>query len=405
MTATVGDPTGRTHARAESEQDVRQARYMGIKQQLASIWNNAEARLKSQKCASLEKEKNHEIDQSTNQKRMIVSNSAWLSKLTVPDFLKYVASGAAMGPLMSRDTVKTRLNSGNGMSLAEFMYPMIQSYDWFSLFVDRGVEIQVGGSDQYGNIITGKEYIQHMQTHHPERCFKESTTSGRPIGITAPLLTSSSGEKLGKSAGNAVWLDAVMLHPFEFYGSLLRTADADVENHLKLLSLASMDTIHTTLKEHSLDPSMRKAQTLLADEVCAVVHGLEWQQYIKALHYRSRNPTISGFVEISTMSGKPDGEAAMVRLSNSFLRECSPRDLLDKIDAAESRSKARSLLESGGVYIARQVNNDSDQLQFEQVKISRCGSEIRARDWLIQDKYIFMRVGKWKIYMIEMISD
>lgn len=189
------------------------------------------------------------------------------------------------------------------MSFSEFTYPLLQGWDWWHMYKTYGTQLQVGGSDQYGNIIAGMDAVRFIAQNHGE---EETVLDGAEgvegevakkevMGLTVPLLTTASGEKFGKSAGNAVWLDLKMTTGFDLYGVrfsapsarasresadrdlqfLLKTADADVERYLKLFTFVPLPTISETMAAHNLDPGQRKAQHLLAGEVLELVHGPE----------------------------------------------------------------------------------------------------------------------------------
>lgn len=172
------------------------------------------------------------------------------------------------------------MNSKAGMSLAEFTYPVLQAWDFWMLYQRLKVQLQIGGSDQFGNIVAGVEAVNYIRT-----TTKDTTLLNRklnsldplmsPVGFTTPLLTSSSGEKLGKSAGNALWLDGEMTSPFDLYGYFLRLPDADVERYLKLLTFCPMKEIESVVAAHMKDPKQRIAQHLLAREFVELIHGPE----------------------------------------------------------------------------------------------------------------------------------
>ena len=176
----------------------------------------------------------------------------------------------------SETRVKTRLESGAGMSFSEFCYPLLQAWDWWHLYHTNGIQLQVGGSDQYGNIIAGMDAINHINKNHynPIHRVKQNEESfAKPMGFTVPLLTTSSGEKFGKSAGNAVWLDKEQTSCFDLYQYFLRTPDTDVERYLKLFTFLPLTDVSSLVTTHMEAPHKRVAQHKLAYEVLCLVHG------------------------------------------------------------------------------------------------------------------------------------
>ena len=145
-------------------------------------------------------------------RRYVANNDNWLGNWKAVDMMRQLGSGMRLLEMMSRDTVKMRVESGTGMSFAEFSYPLFQGYDFFKLYERSGVQMQIGGSDQFGNIVAGMDAVKYMRD---PRDAEDKTLS--LFGLTTPLLTTSSGEKFGKSAGNAVWLDSEMLNSFDLY--------------------------------------------------------------------------------------------------------------------------------------------------------------------------------------------
>ena len=161
-------------------------------------------------------------------KRSLVNNSQWHTNTPILEFMRLLGSQMRIGPMLGRDTVKNRMEKGEGMSLAEFCYPLIQGWDWWELY-QKGVQIQIGGADQFGNILAGADAVKAIAKHDhefQERLKKEQqvkkppdqvVVTEDPLGFTVPLLTTASGEKFGKSAGNAVWLDKDMTSIFDLY--------------------------------------------------------------------------------------------------------------------------------------------------------------------------------------------
>jgi tyrosyl-tRNA synthetase len=225
-TVKLGDPTGRTTARSKLENRERKTNIALMHIQLKSIWAHVET-LGSK----------HGYKRDKTWKRALLNNSVWLNKLPAIDIFSELGPAFRMGALMSRDSwaspfviagcgsmltmpsVKTRMESGDGMSFAEFSYPIVQAWDWWHMYSSIGVQLQIGGADQYGNIISGIDGVKHMAKNHPHQDIRvpDEAEDWEPMGLTVPLLTTSSGEKFGKSAGNAVWLSQEMTSAFDLY--------------------------------------------------------------------------------------------------------------------------------------------------------------------------------------------
>lgn len=167
------------------------------------------------------------------------------------------------------------MESGEGMAISEFSYPLFQAYDWWSMYHNKGVQLQIGGSDQYGNICAGMDAVSHMRKIRRLESSQQDQEEPRlaVYGLTTPLLTTASGEKFGKSAGNAVWLDKTMMNSFDLYQYFMRTADVDVERYLKLFTFLPLDQISLLVEQQRKDASKRIAQHVLAKEVVELAHG------------------------------------------------------------------------------------------------------------------------------------
>jgi tyrosyl-tRNA synthetase len=216
-TSRIGDPEGRLQARNSMGRQTHKANVTNMHMQLkrfgASIEKYAERRGYQKEWAW---------------RRSLVNNRDWYVKTTLVDFLRTMGSLIRLGPLLGRDTVKNRQEKGDGMSFAEFTYPLMQAWDWWQLF-QKGVQVQIGGADQFGNILQGAEAVKHVAKYDTEltQNLEEEekvrakqggvVISDDPMGWTVPLLTAANGEKFGKSAGNAVWLDKDMTSTFHLY--------------------------------------------------------------------------------------------------------------------------------------------------------------------------------------------
>lgn len=193
----------------------------------------------------------------------VVNNADWLSKIELIPFLRNIGKNFNMAELISRDFFKSRINNGSGLSFAEFTYTLLQGYDFWYLYKNNGVSLQIGGSDQWGNLLSGVNLIRKKE-------------GAEVFAMTAPLLINrSTGRKFGKSEGGALWLDTSKTSPFKMYQFLLNSDDQSVFEYLKILTTLSKEEIETIEKNHQENQHLRIAQKALAKNVVEIVHGEE----------------------------------------------------------------------------------------------------------------------------------
>src|SRR5467141_4951072 len=191
---------------------------------------------------------------------LLLDNAKWLGSQGLIDFLRDVGKHFTVNIMLQKESVKARLDAG--ISYTEFSYMLLQAYDFLHLFRKEGCTVQVGGSDQWGNITAGIDLIRRVE-------------GGEAHGLVAPLFTTATGAKFGKTEGGAVWLDPALTSPYTFYQFWMNTDDRDAERYLKLFTLLSQDEIKALLRSHDKDPSRREAQKRLAIEVTQMVHGIQ----------------------------------------------------------------------------------------------------------------------------------
>lgn len=236
-TGMIGDPSGRSEERQLQTTEQIDQNVQGIKKQMEQIF-----------------------DFSSENGAQMVNNNDWISSMTIIEFLRDFGKLLGVNYMLAKDNVASRLDSG--ISFTEFSYMLIQGIDFNHLYDNYGCRVQIGGSDQWGNITTGLEVIRKM---HDEET--------KAFGITIPLVTKADGTKFGKSAGGAVWLDAQKTSPYEFYQFWINTADADVIKYMKIFTFIEREEIEAfevTVKE---EPHLRKAQKALAEEMTRLIHG------------------------------------------------------------------------------------------------------------------------------------
>lgn len=247
-TGRIGDPSHRKSARTEIEQILIDENITGISQNIETIFRN-----------------HREFFWDGNKPLKpvkIVNNIDWYREINALDFLRDVGRHYRLGTMLLKASVQSRLNSDTGMSFAEFSYQMLQGYDWLHLLRTYNCRFQIGGSDQMGNIDSGHELIGRA-------------TDQRVFGLTVPLITTESGEKFGKSAGNAVWLTENKSSSFQLYQFFVRTKDSDVQKLLRLFTFLPLGKIEEIVNEHRKAPERREAQKILAEHVTRLVHGGE----------------------------------------------------------------------------------------------------------------------------------
>ena len=266
------------------------------------------------------------------------NNADWLRPLTLMEFLRDTGKHFTISYMLQKESVRSRMDAG--ISFTEFTYMLVQAYDFWHLYRTEGCELQMGGSDQWGNITAGTELVGRREG--PE---------ARAHGLVFPLLTTASGAKFGKSEGNSVWLDPAQTSPYQFYQFWVNTDDRDVERYLKLFTFLRLDQITTAMAEHATDPGRRIAQRLLAREVTATVHGVEaTEQAVQA-----SAALFGGALDLQALPEMPTKSVARA--------EVLERPILDALLAsglASSKADARRGIEGRGFYLNGQAIERAD---------------------------------------------
>ncbi|KAL9941747.1 tyrosyl-tRNA synthetase [Verticillium nonalfalfae] len=404
-TARIGDPTGRTTSRAIMSNSEISTNITRIHYQMKKLWDNIE----------LEKHK-YGYKKTWSMSRHLVNNNTWWQSLSMYDVMKRLGRYLRMGPMLSRDTVKTKMESGDGMSVAEFMYPLMQGWDFWHLYDKLGVQMQIGGSDQFGNIVTGIEAVKTIRASEPNPNLKQPETWREdPIGFTVPLLTDGAGNKFGKSAGNAVWLETTMTSAFSLYSYLVRRSDDEVEQLLKFFTFLPIPEITQIMEQHVLDPPKRAAQHKLAFEVLTLVHGAEvaireQQQHLFMYSKGGDGSTTSTGAAAAhpnapvTLNNAPRMD---MQLPRSLVTTQSPAKILFAAGLADSASDAHRLCRQQGAYVAAAPGKDMrsltpGNLDWTPVKLWRPEEVSR---FLVDDRVLILRKGKHNVRIIEVVSD
>jgi tyrosyl-tRNA synthetase len=350
-TGLVGDPSGRNEERSLNS---------------AEIVENWVARIRTQVSAFLD------FDAPKNPAR-VVNNLDWTSPLSAIEFLRDIGKHFSVNQMLAKDSVASRLDAG-GISYTEFSYQVLQSYDYLELFKRHGCTLQLGGSDQWGNIVAGLDLIRRVE-------------GGSGHALTVPLLTKSDGSKFGKTASGSVWLDPEMTSPYAFFQFWLNSEDKDVINFLKVFSFLSHDEINALEKSHNENPGLREAHRALARELTTLLHGAETTQRVEAAARALFGQGELGELDEATLA------SALAELPRATISKNDEIptwvDLIAAAGVVDSKSAARRIVKEGGAYL----NN---------VKISGEDFAPSKSDFLC-GKYAVLRKGKRDLAAIELI--
>ena len=273
---------------------------------------------------------------------LVLNNADWLVKQSLVDFLRDVGKHFSVNIMLQKESVKARLDTG--LSYTEFSYMLLQAYDFLHLFRERQCTIQVGGSDQWGNITAGIDLIRRVE-------------GGEAHGLVAPLVTTASGAKFGKTEAGAIYLDPGLTSPYQFYQFWYNTDDGQVESYLKLFTLLPRHDIEALMKAQEKDPSRREAQGTLATEVTKMVHGEEAKDNatgVSAILFSDFDPH-------NVKASVFDEMAKEIPTASVSANNLGLVDALVKAGLAKSKSEARRQIEQGGVYVNQQRVKDVDR--------------------------------------------
>jgi len=342
-TGMIGDPSGRSSERQLQTIETIQANAEAIRKQLSRFFQ-------------------FDGDAAA----IAVNNYDWTHGVSYLEFLRDVGKHFTVNHMLAKESVRSRLEDReHGISYTEFSYMLLQAYDFLHLFQNDGCRIQGGGSDQWGNITAGIELIRRK-------------TGGQAFGITFPLLTTSSGEKFGKSAGNAVWLDSNRTSPYQFYQYWINTDDRDAERFLKLFTFLSLDEI-ADIVQHP--PEQRVAQKRLAVEVTGLVHGPE------AVTQAQKASEVLFGGEVAGLSDRDLSEifADVPSFEIDLASPVKITEALVRAGAAKSKGEATRLVAGGGVYL----NNR---------RVDGADAQVRSED-RASESMLILRVGKKSYYL------
>jgi tyrosyl-tRNA synthetase len=353
-TGLIGDPSGKKTERSLLDAEQVEANLQGIKRQLSRFLD---------------------FDRGDNAARMI-NNADWLTTIPLTDFLRDVGKHFKVNVMLNRESVRRRLESEEGISFTEFSYMLLQGYDFLVLHQRYGCTLQMGGSDQWGNILAGTDLIGRV-------------TGGKAHGIVFPLVTSSSGEKFGKTEAGTIWLDPERTSPYNFYQFWLRTDDRDVVKYLKFFTWLGPEEIGELEARVQTAPEAREGQRRLAEEVTRIVHGeeaLENARRISRLFFSEDVANLSADEVLQVVDEAPSTDLPAAELAAGTLLP----DLLLRAGLASSKGEARRFIESGGIYLSNKPVTDPRRA-------------ISLADG-IEGKLLLLRKGKSNYHVVRIVS-
>ena len=293
---------------------------------------------------------------------LLLDNAKWLGSQGLIDFLRDIGKHFTVNVMLQKESVKARLESG--LSFTEFSYMLLQAYDFLHLFRERQCTLQVGGSDQWGNITAGVDLIRRIENKDAH-------------GLVAPLVTMASGKKFGKTEEGAIYLDPQLTSPYKFYQFWINVDDRDVETYLKLFTLKSRPDIDALIAEQKRNPAARPAQRALAADVTTRVHGAEQLlgvQAASAILFGEEQADVHPHV-FDVLAGEIPTIAVEIEADGVALV-----DLVTRAGLAKSKSEARRAIEQGGIYVNQQ-------------RIDDAGRRLGTADW-IGGRHVLLRKGK-----------
>ena len=354
-TGMVGDPSGKSEERNLLSEETLAFNLAGVKKQLSHFLD---------------------FDTSKSTAAEIVNNYDWFKDFSFLNFIRDVGKHITVNYMMSKDSVKKRLEGDNGMSFTEFTYQLVQGYDFYWLYQNKNCKVQMGGSDQWGNITTGTEIIRRK-------------IGGEAFAFTCPLITKADGGKFGKTEKGNIWLDPKKTSPYQFYQFWLNASDEDAKGWIKIFTLLPVAQIDALLTEHEAAPHLRLLQKKLAECLTTWVHSsADYDFAVKASEILFGNATTEVLQSLNenellqVMEGVPTAKISKATLANSY----DLIDLLVETNIFPSKGEAKKMFVAGG-------------LGLNKTKIAPEKTSIDAQD-LLQGKYLLLQKGKKNYYLV-----
>ena len=354
-TGMVGDPSGKSEERNLLSEETLAFNIAGVKKQLS-----------------------HFLDFNSGAKNAaeLVNNYDWFKNFNFLDFIRDVGKHITVNYMMAKDSVKKRIEGDTGMSFTEFTYQLVQGYDFYWLFQNKNCKLQMGGSDQWGNITTGTELIRRK-------------TGGEAFAFTCPLITKADGGKFGKTEKGNVWLDAKKTSPYQFYQFWLNASDEDAIKWIKIFTLLDPATIDDLIAEHANAPQLRTLQKALASELTKLVHSeADLNFAISATEILFGNATTEVLQSLNeeqllqVMEGVPTVNIALAQLNEGY----DLVSLLADTQIFPSKGEARKMWQAGGL----SINKEKISTEFTTVTTAQ----------LLQGKYLLLQKGKKNYYLV-----
>ncbi|WP_405199769.1 tyrosine--tRNA ligase [Christiangramia sp. LLG6405-1] len=359
-TGMIGDPSGKSAERNLLDEKTLRHNQDSLKEQLSRFLD---------------------FDSEHDNAAVLVNNYDWMKDFSFLEFIRDVGKHITVNYMMSKDSVKKRLSSESsvGMSFTEFTYQLVQGYDFLHLYRENDCTLQMGGSDQWGNITTGTELIRRIG-------------DGKGYALTCPLITKADGTKFGKTEGGNIWLDKERTSPYKFYQYWLNTSDEDAEKYIKIFTFLSKEEIDSLIAEHKEAPHKRELQKQLGKQVTTMVHSEEdYNNALAASEVLFGKSTAADFRKLNEATfldifeGVPQADIAMTEIENG----------LDMIAALAAQT---NFLKSNGE-ARRALKENSVAVNKEKVK----EDYTITKDDLINNKYVILNKGKKNTYIIRAI--
>ena len=356
-TGMIGDPSGKSLERNLLDEETLRRNQEGIKAQLM-----------------------HLVDFTSEAPNAaeLVNNYDWMKNYSFLEFIRDIGKHITVNYMMAKDSVKKRFSGeGDGMSFTEFTYQLVQGCDFLHLYLHKNCKLQMGGSDQWGNITTGTELIRRK-------------TGGEAFGLTCPLIKKSDGTKFGKTESGNVWLDARYTSPYKFYQFWLNVSDEDAERYIKIFTMLDRETIEKLIDEHRQAPHLRVLQKTLAKELTCMIHSeAEYEKAVAASGILFGNATADAlrsldeqtFLQVFEGVPRFDVSASALGGGISFVNLCTEQAAI-----FPSKGEARKLIQGGGVSLNKE-------------KVTGVDATVSASD-LISGKYLLVQKGKKNYFLI-----
>jgi tyrosyl-tRNA synthetase len=359
-TGMIGDPSGKSSERNLLDEKTLQKNIDGVKSQLERFLD-----------FSSDKENRAEL----------VNNYDWMKDLTFLDFARDIGKHITVNYMMAKDSVKKRLSSESkaGMSFTEFTYQLVQGYDFLHLYSEKNCKLQIGGSDQWGNITTGTELIRRK-------------VQGKAYALTCPLITKADGTKFGKTEGGNVWLDAKRTSSYKFYQYWFNASDDDAEKYIKIFTFLNKEEIDKLIDEHKKAPHLRLLQRKIGEEVTVMTHGRDaYENAIKASNILFGKSTAEDLKSL-------DEQTFLDIFEGVPQAEISKFDLEKGINIVDALNEKSGFLKSNGE-ARRALKENSISVNKEKVK----DDKVINLDDLIADKFILLQRGKKNYFLLKAV--